>query len=85
MNNHLVRAIVVSARAVTTFAGRQGVALYSDGIGTSATFTFPSGVALNSAGTVAVVVSGCNEVVGRKGREHTTSSSSVLSLLESRC
>jgi hypothetical protein len=47
----------VSSARVTTLAGRQGVeSPFSDGIGTMATFYFPYGIALDSAGSIALVV-----------------------------
>jgi hypothetical protein len=55
--NHIIRSIALSSRLVSTLAGRQGVSTFSDGTGTTATFNFPSGVDINAAGTVAVVVS----------------------------
>jgi hypothetical protein len=59
-SNHLVRAIAVSTGAVRTLAGQQGIsAPFSDGVGSAATFNFPHGVALDSTGVLALVVSGC--------------------------
>jgi hypothetical protein len=52
----VVRLIVISSRRVTKLAGQLGVQSYSDGIGSTATFANPNGVALNSAGTFALVV-----------------------------
>jgi hypothetical protein len=47
-----------SNATVTTVAGSLGsTAPFLDGIGTTATFNAPEGVALNSAGTLALVVS----------------------------
>jgi hypothetical protein len=43
---------------VRTLAGQRGVtAPYSDGIGSAATFYYPLGVALDSSGSFALVVS----------------------------
>jgi hypothetical protein len=57
--NQLIRVINITSGAVTTLAGRKGVSPpMSDGVGTAATFAGPYGVALNGAGTVAIVV-GC--------------------------
>jgi hypothetical protein len=54
-----IRAIVVTSGSVSTLAGKLGVTLpFSDGVGTEATFFEPAGVALNSACTLALVVSG---------------------------
>jgi hypothetical protein len=56
-NNHLIRAIVVASGVVTTLAGRQGVTSpFTDGIGSVATFNFPSGISVDGLGTVALVV-----------------------------
>jgi hypothetical protein len=58
--NCLIRAIDVTSASVTTLAGRQGMsAPFADGVGTFATFNFPSGVAVDSRGTFAVVVRAC--------------------------
>jgi hypothetical protein len=44
--------------SVTTLAGRGGdPGPFADGVGTSATFSGPYGVAVNAAGTLALVVS----------------------------
>jgi hypothetical protein len=56
--NALIRAVVISTGSVTTLAGQPGVsAPFSDGIGAAATFTDPTGIAINAAGTFALVVS----------------------------
>lgn len=56
--NHLIRLVRVSTTGnVTTLAGTAGLSGSADGIGLSASFYRPSGVALDSAGTVAIVVS----------------------------
>ena len=52
--NNRIRRIVISTTAVTTFAGN-GAAGGSDGIGTSATFALPRGVALDSSFSVLYV------------------------------
>jgi hypothetical protein len=55
---HIIRLVNLTSRAVTTLAGREGVSVpFLDGVGTSATFNFPAGITLNSAGTLALVVS----------------------------
>jgi len=51
-NNHAVRKIT-STGVTTTLAG-SGSAGYSNGTGTAAKFTFPSGITVTSAGTVYV-------------------------------
>lgn len=55
--NRGVRRIDVSAAIVSTYAGSFGGFGQADGTGPAALFTFPTGVAVNAAGTVAIVVS----------------------------
>ena len=55
--SNLIRAVVVSSANVTTIAGRFNVSGSADGIGTAATFTYLRGLALDPAGTFAVIVS----------------------------
>ena len=52
-SNHTIRKIT-SAGSVTTFAGTVGKPGYGDGIGTAASFTFPDGIATDSASNVYV-------------------------------
>ena len=54
----LIRAIDVASGTVTTLAGQTSIfaPVFSDGTGTAATFLGPQGVALNSDGTLALVV-----------------------------
>jgi hypothetical protein len=55
--NQLIRFIDFSTRTITTLAGRQGITSpFSDGVGTVATFAAPACIALNGAGTVALLV-----------------------------
>jgi hypothetical protein len=56
-NGYLVRRIVISSGAVTTFAGLANTFGHLNGVGTSATFRQPWGVAMDAAGAVALVVS----------------------------
>jgi hypothetical protein len=57
LTQHVIRAINVTSGAVTTLAGQPGSSYpFSDGIGTVATFFYPTGVTLNGAGTMALVV-----------------------------
>jgi DNA-binding beta-propeller fold protein YncE len=55
--NHLIRLIDVSSATVTTLAGNAGITGYEDGVGSAASFNWPNNVAVNDAGTVAIVVS----------------------------
>ena len=57
MNNYLIRHIIISSGAVSTLAGLAGTLGSSNGIGTNARFRDPYGIALDAAGTFAVVVS----------------------------
>ena len=54
--NHLLRRLVLSSGVVSTLAGQAGSAGSANGIGTNARFTNPFGIALDAAGTFAVVV-----------------------------
>ena len=61
--NSLLRRVDLSSSLVTTLAGRISGSVgsnnhgYGDGIGTAAAFYYPQGVAMNFAGTFAIVVS----------------------------
>ena len=59
--NNLIREIS-STGVVTTLAGKSGVAGYANGNGTSATFSFPSAVAVDSGGNVYVADSDNNAI-----------------------
>lgn len=52
-----IRRVVVSSGVVTTVAGASLSPGHTDGRGVSARFMFPSGIAMDSSGTIAVVVS----------------------------
>ena len=52
-DNHVIRK-VTSAGVVTTIAGQAGVAGSADGVGAAATFRQPSGLAVDSDGTIYV-------------------------------
>ena len=54
--NHLIRLVVLSSGVVSTLAGQAGSPGSTNGIGTNARFTSPIGIALDAAGTFAVVV-----------------------------
>jgi sugar lactone lactonase YvrE len=62
--NHAIRK-VTAARVVTTIGGVAGVIGGADGLGSSANFDFPSGIAVDSAGNL-YVTDGSNNAV-RKG------------------
>jgi len=55
--NHLLRRISISTAVVTTVAGTAGVSGSADGVETAALFYFPTGIAMDAAGTVVLVVS----------------------------
>ena len=55
-NNHLIRHILLSSGVVSTLAGQAGSAGSTNGVGTNARFNNPRGIALDAAGTFAVVV-----------------------------
>ena len=62
--NHAMRLVDVSTGLVTTLAGNYLISGgppynygHSDGVGAAASFYYPTGVSLNSAGTLAIVVS----------------------------
>jgi len=54
--NHLIRLLVLSSGVVSTLAGQAGSLGSTNGIGTNAKFNYPTGIALDAAGTFAVVV-----------------------------
>ena len=54
--NHLIRLLVLSSGVVSTLAGQAGSIGSTNGIGTTARFNYPYGIALDAAGTFAVVV-----------------------------
>jgi hypothetical protein len=53
--NNTIRKIVISTAVVTTLAGTAGTPGSTDGSGTSALFNTPTGLVLNSAGTILYV------------------------------
>ena len=55
-NNHLIRHIILPLGVVSTLAGQAGSTGSTNGIGTNARFYLPHGIALDAAGTFAVVV-----------------------------
>ena len=54
-NNNAIRYVVISSCSVTTLAGTPGATGYADG--TVSTFNKPSGIAIDSTGSFALVVS----------------------------
>jgi len=60
-SNHTLRK-VTSTGVVTTLAGQAGTSGSADGTGTAATFKFPSGLALDSAGNLYVADTGNHTV-----------------------
>ena len=55
-SNHLIRLLVLSSGVVSTLAGQAGSSGSTNGLGTNARFRDPYGIALDAAGTFAVVV-----------------------------
>jgi len=58
---HTIRKIT-TAGVVTTFAGTAGTAGSTDGTGTAAKFSFPSGIAIDGSGTLYVADTGNNTI-----------------------
>lgn len=54
-DNFVIRRVSIPTGFVSTVAGRPGVAGYSEGVGTMATFSQPTGVAVDLTGTVALI------------------------------
>lgn len=64
--NHLLRRVNLASSLVTNLAGSPSRLLgHADGIGTAASFFYPSGVAVDDVGTIAVIV---RKIVLRRGR-----------------
>lgn len=53
-SNHVIRKVVISSGAVTTFAGTVGTAGSTDGTGTAAKFNTPTGLTIDNAGNLYV-------------------------------
>jgi hypothetical protein len=64
--NGLIRHIVISSGLVTTLLGDESSSAYADGAGSAASFGTVFGIALNAAGTYALVVSLLNLPVAMK-------------------
>ena len=62
--NHLIRYIDLSSGLVSTLAGTSGVPGSANGLGITASFNWPYDVAMDAAGTFALVVSDALEGVG---------------------
>jgi hypothetical protein len=75
-NNFLVRRMNMSSGVVSTLAGHWERGAFQDGVGSAAGFNYPWGVALNAAGTIALVADHYNQLV----RKIVVSSSSVTTL-----
>lgn len=56
--NHVVRRVSISSGLVTTLAGTAGISGSLNAVGAAARFNAPVGVAVDAAGTFALVVSG---------------------------
>ena len=67
LGNHLIRLLVLSSGVVSTLAGQARSFGSTNGIGTNARFNFPTGIALDAAGTFAVVVRGDGRGALREG------------------
>jgi hypothetical protein len=66
--NHIIRAIDIPSGAVRTLGGRQGIsAPFADGAGSVATFGGPHGIALDSSGALALVVSSTHRDAWKQG------------------
>ena len=68
MNDHVVRRVTVSSGEVSTLAGKAGVSGYADGVGTIAELNGPTGIAVDSAGTFALIVSVDGGLLGESSR-----------------
>lgn len=82
--NSLIRRITVSSALVSTLAGGQAagtVTGHADGIGTSATFLQPVGIAMDPSGTIALVGEQGNNIV----RKIIISSAAVSTLAGTCC
>lgn len=55
--HHGIRLVNVSTAVVTTLAGLLGYSGFTDGVGSSARFTTPMGIAMDANGSFAIVVS----------------------------
>ena len=59
-NNHLIRAINLTSRTVDTIAGGGTIGDYVDGVGSTARFNHPSGLAVDASGTTLYVADSDN-------------------------
>ena len=63
--NHLIRRVVLSTGLVATLAGTAGVTGTQNGVGTSARFNYPKGIAVQGGDTL-VVGARCGDVGRRR-------------------
>jgi hypothetical protein len=61
-DNHTIRKIVVAAGLVTTFAGSPGLEGSDDGVGATARFSYPHGLAVDDNGNLLVADFGSNRI-----------------------
>ena len=64
-SNNVIRRIAVLSATVSTVAGIAGTPGSSDGTGSSATFSYPYGIAVDSAGSFALVSDTYNQLLRR--------------------
>ena len=64
-HNHTIRAIDVATGTVSTLAGTALQTGSADGVGTAATFNYPTGLAVNATGTTVFVADGTNHTIRR--------------------
>ena len=62
-SNSLIRRIDLSSGLVATVAGTSGVTGSANGLGTAASFSFPTSVAIDATLTFALIVSGGGETL----------------------
>jgi hypothetical protein len=64
-SNHIIRKVVIATGDAITIAGRRGLPGSSNGISSTAQFSQPLGIALNTAGTFALVADTGNHTIRR--------------------
>jgi hypothetical protein len=60
---HLIRHMVISTASVTTLAGDAGLADATNGMGTNARFSSPTGISLSSDGSFALIADANNRMI----------------------